>query len=67
MVGRKEPRLTQAAPCPTPGDMADADPPDRNKQAKEARLAQALRSNLRRRKAAGRITPPPVKPADAAD
>jgi hypothetical protein len=47
--------------------MADADPPDRNKQAKEARLAQALRSNLRRRKAAGRIIPPPGKPTDAED
>jgi hypothetical protein len=47
--------------------MADPEPPERSKDAKETRLAQALRANLRRRKAAGRIAAPAAKPTDPAD
>ena len=51
MTQAKEPQ----APARPPAGKGDA--------AREARLAQALRANLRRRKAAGRADPPSEAPA----
>jgi hypothetical protein len=44
--------------------MSDNPKPDNGKSAREARLAQALRTNLRRRKAA---LPPAAKPDPAGE
>ena len=63
-VGKAKIVLTDRRTAFTCGHMSQNPKPDNEKAAREARLAQALRTNLRRRKAA---SPPTAKPESAAE